>query len=280
MHILTFDIEEWFHIHDTAWVGESSWPALDKRVLKNTGVILGFLETHQLKATFYILGWIAEQYPELVQTIAAQGHEIGYHSWRHLRPFRQQKQEFERDLALGLELLGRLTGQSITTYRAPDLTLNTESSWIADCLLAHGITSSSSTRQGVMINNQLLPGRPFVFKTTSGGHLTEFPVNRYSLPFVKAGYTGSGYFRLLPQSILRYCFASNEEFVMSYFHPRDFDTGLPWDKRLSVLRNWKNTVGSRSTLHKLEYFVKRYRFTTVGEAMAKLTVNDLPVINL
>lgn len=280
MHILTFDIEEWFHIHDTEWVGESSWPALDIRVLKNTGMILDFLETHKLKATFYILGWIAEQYPELVIKIAESGHEIGYHSWRHLRPFRQQKQDFERDLELGVELLGRLTGQSITTYRAPDLTLNNESSWIADCLLAHGITNSSSTRQGVIINNQLLPGRPFVFKTPSGGLLTEFPVNRYSLPFAKLGYTGSGYFRLLPQPMLQYCFASNEEFIMSYFHPRDFDTGLPWDKRLSVLRNWKNTVGSRSTLQKLEYFVKRYRFTSVGEAMAKLTVKDLPVINL
>jgi len=91
---------------------------------------------------------------------------------------------------------------------------------------------------------------------------------------------GSGYFCLLPQSMLRHCFASNEDFIMSYFHPRDFDTGLPWDKRLSVMRNWKNTVGSQSTLQKLEYFVKRYRFATVGEAMAKLNVKDLPIINL
>ena len=280
MHILTFDIEEWFHIHDTNWVSENTWPALDIRVLKNTDLILDFLEKHKLKATFYILGWIAEQYPDLVKKIAAAGHETGYHSWRHLRPFRQQKHEFERDLVLGIELLGKLTGQSITTYRAPDLTLNNESSWIADCLLAHGIKSSSSTRQGAIINHQLLPGKPFVFSTPSGGRLIEFPVNRYSLPFARVGYTGSGYFRLLPQSMLRHCFASNEDFIMSYFHPRDFDTGLPWDKRLSVLRNWKNTVGSESTLHKLEYFVKRYRFATVGEAMAELNIEELPVINL
>lgn len=280
MHILTFDIEEWFHIHDTEWVGESSWPALDKRVLKNTGMILDFLETHQLKATFYILGWIAEQYPELVKKISDSGHEIGYHSWRHLRPFRQKKNDFERDLEVGIELLGKLTNQTITTYRAPDLTLNNESLWITDCLLAHGITSSSSTRQAVVIRQQLIPGKPFVFRTPSGGKLIEFPVNRYTLPFARIGYTGSGYFRLLPLILLRHCFASNEKFIMSYFHPRDFDTALPWDNRLSLMRNWKNTVGSQSTLHKLEYFVKRYSFTTVQAAMLQLNIEELPVINL
>lgn len=280
MHILTFDIEEWFHIHDTNWVSESTWPALDIRVLKNTHLILDFLETNKLKATFYILGWIAEQYPELVINIAESGHEIGYHSWRHLRPFRQQKHEFEHDLEVGIELLSKLTGQTITTYRAPDLTLNNESSWIAECLLAHGIKSSSSTRQGMKINQQRIPGKPFIFRTPSGGMLTEFPVNRYKLPFAKIGYTGSGYFRLLPQTMLRHCFASNEDFIMSYFHPRDFDTALPWDKRLSLLRNWKNTVGSQRTLQKLEYFVKRYNFATVGEAMAQLNVEELMVINL
>lgn len=67
---------------------------------------------------------------------------------------------------------------------------------------------------------------------------------------------------------------------MSYFHPRDFDTALPWDNRLSLMRNWKNTVGSQSTLHKLEYFVKRYSFTTVHAAMLQLNIEELPVINL
>ena len=280
MHILSFDIEEWFHIHDTDWVSEGKWPMLDNRVIKNTELILGFLSTHNIKATFYVLGWIAEQYPELIRQISQKGHEIGFHSRRHLRPFRQSRHEFEQDLVLGIQHLKGLTGKDVATYRAPDLTLNTDSAWIVDLLSAHGIQSGSSTRQGVKLCGNKVPGQPIILQSHSGRKLIEFPVNRFELPFKKIGYTGSGFFRVIPMPLLKYFFNSNPGYTMCYFHPRDFDTSLPWDKGLTPVRNWKNTAGSRSTMPKMEYFARKYDFIHVGAALSQLDQSKLTVFQL
>jgi len=241
---------------------------------------LGFLDTHELKATFYILGWIAEYYPDLVKEIASRGHEIGFHSWRHRLPVNQAELQFARELHQGLDLLQSLTGKKVTTYRAPDLSLDDSTQWILPFLADAGITSSSSTRQGNMLGGKTLPGSAVRLVLNPSHSLIELPVNRLRLPLGHIGYTGSGYFRVLPSWFLRKLFRKHSEYLMAYFHPRDFDAGLPWSKGLSTLRNWKNTAGHSRTFPKLEPIVQQHTFIPVEEAVKQLQQTPLQIINL
>jgi peptidoglycan-N-acetylglucosamine deacetylase len=280
MHLLTFDIEDWYLARKSGAVPVETWNNFESRVERNTDIILEFLAGHNQKATFFILGWVAEKYPALVREIDAHGHEIGFHSNLHRHLWEMKPDEFQEDFKRGLTAIENALGKKALYYRAPYFSLKTNTGRIFDILIQHGIKASSSTLAFGSINEKLIPNQPFMFEK-DGIQLPEFPLNRLSFFPAKTVFSGSGYFRILPYFILKQLFL-NSKYSNTYFHPRDFDSGVPFSEKLSLVRNFLNRTGGKTTTGKLGKIFSTIQFTTLGQAAMEMIErkNKYPVIKL
>ena len=278
LNLLSIDIEDWYLSYNSSQIPHKDWGLLESRVEQSTRLFLDFLEENQLKATFFILGWIAERHPQLIKEIAAAGHEIGYHSFTHDLPVIQDPLAFEADLVRGLDLLENITGKRPQQYRAPMFSLCNESSWVLPLLMKHGIEISSSYKAHHWISGQQVPNGPFYFNH-NGTRILELPLNRLKLPLMNWVYTGSGYFRLLPFRVLAYLY-SRHKYNMAYFHPRDFDPSVPSTSQLPAYRNLMNSFGNASTIPKLRKLHKEVTLISLGEAATQLKEQTLTEIRV
>ncbi|WP_280155154.1 polysaccharide deacetylase family protein [Piscinibacter sp. XHJ-5] len=281
MRILTFDIEDWFHVLDNpATDAPAAWPGLDSRVERNTDRILDELGSRGMRATFFCLGWVAEHHPGLVRRIAAQGHEVGTHSHAHLPIDRQQRGTFEADLVRSMKVLEDLTGQAVTFHRAPGFSLTPACGWAVEVLLAHGISVDCSVfplrRPGDRFDVPL--GGPFTIHSPHG-RLLELPVSAARCMGMRYVCGGSGYFRLAPQGVVRRHLA-RDDYVMSYFHPRDFDSAQPWVEGLSLFRQIKLRVGLRRAWSRFRRVLDEFDFVCVGDAVRRIDWATAPVVPL
>ncbi len=281
MNILSFDIEEWFLSRDDDQFPIEQWGTFSKRVEQNTQTILELLAKHDQKATFFVLGWVAENYPKLVSAIDNAGHEIGYHSYYHKHIKSQiQDRYFENDLEKGLGMLESIIGKKVVCYRAPYFSFNDYAKDVVEILIKHGIKADSSVKAFSGTEKYFRMNAPFYFEK-DGARLLEFPLNRINLPFIKPVISGSGYFRITPLQALRYFYAKSP-YVMTYFHPRDFDGSKPFSNQLSFSRNVLNRIGTKQTAHKLDVILTEFKFVTICEAMNLLSTPDAntPTFNL
>jgi len=260
VNILTFDIEDWFHTHQYRHQYSSRvWDRLPSKVEENTVRILDMLERGGRKATFFVLGWIADRHPELIRKIHSRGHQIGAHSYWHYNPQRLSATDFEKDLNHCLHVLEDITGEKVIAYRAPGFNLHLKDHWAFDILADNGIKADSSV--------QLRPssGRiPMIIKT---GHneIIEYPLITSRLGFP---YTGGGYFRVVPPFMFQYLFKQQDDHLL-YFHPRDFDPDNPSANLFSFSRNQLNRLNTRKCLNRLEQVLKNTETCTLHEAAAK-----------
>ncbi len=248
MKILTFDIEEWFHILDNASTKTvKEWSSYESRIHANMNRILDMLDSKNQKATFFCLGWIAEQYPEVIKEIDKRGFEIGSHTYMHQLIYEQKRLDFRKDLNASIEILEDIVGKKVTSFRAPGFSLNSEVLWAFDELIANGITHDSSifpaprSHGGIANFSNQYPHRLIY----NGVSIKEFPINTKRIGSFKFVYSGGGYFRLFPITLLHHWF-NQDDYVMTYFHPRDFDVGQPMIKDLSLFRKFKSYYGINS----------------------------------
>lgn len=265
MNFLTFDIEEWFLSVNNKSNPPGQWQSFENRVEQNTEKILQMLDSKGVKATFFILGWVAESYPGLVKKISRHGHEIGYHTYYHQYLSEFSPEAFIKDIERGNKILEEVTGKKTRVFRAPFFSLTNETAWVYDILIEKGFKASSSVKSLIKIGNIVVPNRPVVVRREAGS-IVEFPLNRLNWQLVKPVFTGSGYFRVLPFDITRKLIA-RKSYNMIYFHPRDFDKQLPYSSRLSPVRNFKNHIGSKSGLSKLDKLLDFSDFTTFDAAI-------------
>ena len=258
MTILTFDIEDWFNTHQNRrhYSGQI-WDDLPPKIEENTERILDFLERHDKKATFFILGWIAKKYPLLIKKIYNKGHEIGSHSFWHHNPHFISHDDFEKDTKLSLDVLQDITGEKVVAYRAPGFNLDLNDTWAFEILAENGITIDSSVELRKSPKNI-----PLNVNTSKYGIL-EFPLvkSHYGFP-----YSGGGYFRVLPESLLKHFFKLND-YNLLYFHPRDFDPKVPSINLFSFFRNALNSYNTVNCMRKLEKVLKDYKTLTLNEAV-------------
>jgi len=280
LNVLTFDIEDWYMSYDGSQIDHRLWPKLESRIEANLDDILSFLKNSHTHATFYIMGWIAEQYPETVKKIAQAGHEIGYHSWFHKQPAKQGHQKFTKDLKDGLEILEKITSKKVCHYRAPRFSLNHHSAWIIPILAQHGIKVSSSSLSGRKLSRGTILDHPVVLDY-KGSSMLEFPLNRASFFSFNYVFTGSGYFRIMPQWMIKSLYARHN-YNMAYFHPRDFDPAVPTTPLLPFYRNIMSRLGNNTTKPKLSAIIKQQPFITMGQAAELLlkSPEKIPRINL
>ncbi len=282
MNILSFDIEEWFHLLDNpACRSEEQWAGRASRIDRNVDRILDLLAERSQRATFFCLGWVARSYPGVVRRIVAAGHELASHSDRHQLAYEQSQAEFREDLLRSVDSIAQVSGERVRAYRAPGFSVTEANRWVFDELLAAGIEvdcsifPASRAHGGFPSFGQERPTRVEL----DGGSLREFPINTVRVGGRRLVFSGGGYFRLMPYPLLRR-FTRRSPYVMTYFHPRDFDPGQPIMEGLSPLRVFKSYYGLRRAARKLSRYLDDVPWMTLSEAEAQVDWAKAPVVDL
>ena len=283
MKILTFDIEEWFHILDNkSTKTETNWNKYEERINQNMDKIFQFLKINNLKATFFVVGWIAEKYPHIVKKIDSLNFEIGSHTYYHQLMYEQSRKEISEDLIKSIDIIEQITGKKVQYFRAPGFSITEKNKWAFEVLINNGITHdcsvfpASRAHGGIPSYKLAIPSRLIY----NGLELKEFPINTTKLLFNNDWiYSGGGYFRLTPYNLIKY-WSSKSDYIMTYFHPRDFDPDQPMIKELSNFRKFKSYVGLKSSMKKLNRWVNDFEFIDIKKADETINWKKVPVVKL
>lgn len=271
MNILTFDIEEWFHILDNdSTKTEREWNSYERRLDKNVDLILELLDRKAVKATFFCLGWVAREYPQVVRNIVDQGHEMACHSDRHQLVYEQSRNEFSEDLRRSICSIEDITGSKIIAYRAPGFSIGEENTWAFEEIVANGIEIDCSVFPAKRAHGGFASyglSKPS-WIDVDGMRLKEFPINLITYGGHSIIFSGGGYFRLIPYNVI-YWLVNRSEYVMTYFHPRDFDSFQPIIRELSLARKFKSYYGIGRAFNKLEHLLSDFTFTDLATAVEK-----------
>lgn len=282
MKILTFDIEDWFHLLDLDENrSHESWNKRISRVVESTRTILDLLQSHNQKATFFVLGWVAEQYPQLIREIDARGFEIGSHSMHHQLAYEQSQQDFQTDTENSISVIEDAVGKKIKYYRAPGFSITSNNAWAFDVLNELGITIDCSIFPAGRAHGGFKnfgSARPAII-CRNNYQLKELPINTATFltrPFI---FSGGGYFRLLPYPLINRL-STKSDYLMTYFHPRDFDVGQPVMTGLSRSRRFKSYVGIEGALTKIDRLLTDFKFLDVTEANTQIDWHAVEKIQL
>ena len=281
LNILTIDLEDWFHILNHAETAlPEQWEKFEPRLEKNVNRLLDILEENQQKASWFCLGWIADKYPELVKRISAS-HHIACHSYSHTLVYTQSPAAFKEDTLRAKDKLESISGKSIDSYRASGFSVTPQSPWFFDLLLECGFSYDSS----VFPTTRSHGGYPGFGSSIpcivalAGGRIKEFPMNTsrfFGRDFV---FSGGGYFRALPYSVISSCFRKSD-YVMTYFHPRDFDPTQPRIASLPLKRKIMSYIGLKSSENKLRRLLQDYNFVDLPTADKMIAWENAPLIDL
>ena len=253
---LTIDVEDYFQVSAFApHIPRNEWPTRECRVERNVDRILGMLDQHGTKATFFTLGWIAERYPELVRQIVAEGHELASHGYGHERASEQTAAAFFADINLAKLILEDLAGHEVKGYRAPSFSIGQNNLWAFDCLERAGYRYSSSIYP-IRHDHYGMPNAPRHAHAVGG--LLEVPAT--TLRFLNRNWpaSGGGYFRLMPYGLscwmLRRVNHVDRLPAVFYFHPWEIDEDQPRIPGISArtrFRHYVNIHRMEARLHRL-----------------------------
>ncbi|HET8804237.1 MAG TPA: polysaccharide deacetylase family protein [Aequorivita sp.] len=282
MNILTYDIEEWFHILDhEATKSEKQWNDFECRIHQNMDRIFAQLERNKVKATFFCVGWIAEKYPEVVKEIVEKGYEIGSHTRMHQLAYTQNPQEFKSDVEHSIKTLQDLSGKKVKYFRAPGFSITEKNKWAFEILVDLGIEIDSSIFPAPRAHGgypNFGPCGPAIIKY-NGIELKELPINYYKKFKSPIIFSGGGYFRLFPYRVIKR-WTRKSNYVMAYFHPRDFDSAQPNIAGLSRVRRFKSSVGLKKTEQKLDQWLRDFDFMDIKTAHGQINWKNLPIVEL
>jgi polysaccharide deacetylase family protein (PEP-CTERM system associated) len=272
MNALTIDVEDYFQVHafETA-ISRSTWDQYPARVVNNTHRILDILTSCNVKATFFILGWVADSYPDLVRDIASGGHEIAAHGYWHELIYRQSPQEFEADLRKSLDAIQRAVPGPIWGYRAPAFSITRNSIWALDILRQNGLRYDSSIFPLAAHDRYGIPdAQRFAHRTDSG--ILEFPVSTIRLGRWNLPVAGGGYFRLYPAWMTRWAIRhlnAGGQPAIVYLHPWEFDPDQPRVNNVSALSKFRHYVNLRHTEKRLRRLLQEFRFGPIREVFTQ-----------
>lgn len=280
MNILTFDVEEWFHLLDNdSTRSAGQWERYEVRIYENVERILRILDETDTRATFFVIGWIARKYPDLVRRIADK-YQIGSHTMNHQLVWQQSREEFREDVSSSIHLLEDITGKKVECFRAPGFSIRETEAWAFETLAELGIRCDCSVfparhaHGGMASYSCTVPG----IIRYGDVEIKEFPVSFKRICGQHIIFQGGGYFRLFPYWIIRKWAKESENYLLSYIHPRDLDAKQPVISELPRLRKFKSYVGLKGAETKLHRFLTDFRFTDIVAANAAIDWNSAPVI--
>lgn len=282
MKILTFDIEEWFHILDNEKTKTiSDWNNFDSRIHLGMDFIYDILDKTDTSATFFVVGWIAEKYPDIVRGIADRGYEIGSHTHLHQLIYEQDKKTFYNDIEKSIKTLEDLSGKKVSSFRAPGFSITKNNKWAFEVLHELGITKDSSVFPASRAHGGL-PSYQVAIPSIieyNGIKLKEFPINTKTILAKSFVFSGGGYFRLLPYRIIKN-WTNQSNYILTYFHPRDFDKNQPILPGLSLARKFKSYVGIKTCKSKLEKWLNDFDFIDLDQADKSINWSEVTVVKL
>ena len=273
---LTVDVEDYFHVANLAPnIRRASWNSRESRVVGNTQKLLAIFEQFDVRGTFFVLGWVAERYPQLIRDIAARGHEIACHGFSHRLVYEQSPEEFYQETLRAKNLLQDITGSAVLGYRAASYSIVRESLWALDILAELGFVYDSSIfpvrhdRYGIHDAERA----PHRMATPTGKYIVEWPLATARILGFRLPVAGGGYFRLFPYGLSRWGLASINRrelrpFVF-YLHPWEIDPAQP-----RVSASWLSRFRHYTNLGKCEQRLRRllaeFRFGTARDGLAQL----------
>jgi polysaccharide deacetylase family protein (PEP-CTERM system associated) len=279
---LSVDVEEYYHAaifrRGTQAIPVSSF---ESRVEQNIDQLLSLLKQHYAKATFFVLGEVAQLHPDAVRRIAAEGHEVACHSDRHLDVHSQSPTEFRADLRQAKQRIEDVIGQAVIGYRAPNFSIGRSQGWAFQTLLEEGFRYDSSVYPIVhdRYGHRTAPRFPYEIWHNGSARLIEFPIGTARIFGWNMPIGGGGYFRLAPYSFTRFGFervnSAERRPVMFYLHPWELDPDqprppMPW------MDSFRHYVGVKKQAAKLSSLLDRFHFTTVREVLDQYTVPLAP----
>lgn len=282
MNVLTFDVEEWFHLLDfDSTRGEESWEGYEVRIHQNMDRIFRLLEETDSNATFFVIGWIAKKYPEVVRRIAEK-YEVASHTMTHQLVWQQTPEEFRQDVDSSIKLLQDITGKPVKYFRAPGFSIRQSEAWAfniladlgieIDCSVfpathAHGGMSSYPTHMPSIIEHD-------------GVRIKEMPITTKKIMGKPVIFSGGGYFRLFPYSMIKKWTKEKSDFCLSYIHPRDLDGGQPVLEGLPLSRRFKSYVGVKGAEEKLRKYLTDFSFVDIAEADKHIDWHKAQIVKL
>ena len=266
MNILTFDIEDWYNCDFIS--GDFDWDKYEVRIYEGVDRILNELSKRNTKGTFFCLGWLAEKHPNVIRTIAEEGHHIGCHSYQHELSFRFDRSSFKEDTLKAKELIEGITGKPINSFRAPGFSITEKNLWALEVLIELGFEYDCSLfpaehDYGGFPNYG--KAEPAILSLPNGTTIKEFPINIHSFLGKPLVFSGGGFFRLFPYPIVKK-WAKQADYMMTYFHPRDFDPDQPMIQSLPLARKFKSYVGLKSAFPKFQHLLDDFEFMNLEEA--------------
>jgi len=266
---LTVDLEDWYHVCGTEKAGDvSSWDAYESRVTRNTEKVLSLLRVHGARATFFVLGYIADREPRLIADVAKEGHEIATHGHFHRRVFEMSEEEFGEDLDRSIDAISSAAGGRVLGYRAPEWSLRPHTMWALGVLRRKGILYDSSMVPLTRMGDRSFPTAPCRIPT-GHGEIREFPLTTVRCFGENVPFTGGLPLRLMPYFyILSRIRRMNAEGApaMVYLHPWEFDTGQP-RMDLPSSRSFMHYFNLRSTPRKVSGLLANLRFAPLREVL-------------
>lgn len=252
----------------------SDWKKYQSRVVNNTRIILNLFDKHDVKATFFVLGYIAEKFPSLITEVRDRGHEIASHGYAHLDVRKAGKEIFEKDLLKSIEILKKISGEKILGFRAPFFSIDKSSFWAFDILRKYFAYDSSIFPVRTPLYG--VPNAPrFIYKPSlkdptiedENGNLFEIPMSTHKLPIIgNVPIAGGFHLRFLPYQYIKFGIKSINKInkiAVIYIHPKDLDRNMPRIERYG----WHYYYGLNSALKKFEKLLTDFKFTTMKEML-------------
>jgi len=273
INAMTVDVEDYFHVAGFAdQFSPDQWADFPSRVVANTHRLLRLMDHHQCLGTYFILGWVADRFPQLVRDIQSAGHEIGCHSYWHRLIYDLTPDVFRQDLQQGCDSIQNITGEPVTLYRAPSFSIMHKSLWAFECLAEFGITADSSVYP-VHHDRYGIPDADRAVHTvvTPAGNVDESPGTVASLAGLRLPAGGGGYFRLylwwLTLHLVRQVTCQRP--MMFYIHPWEVDPDQPRlsGSMLSRFRHYQNLKFAEPRLNRL---LREFPFDAMSATLAAI----------
>jgi len=277
-NVMSVDVEDYYQVSAFAKsVDTNEWEKHESRVVANTHRLLELFAEKNIKATFFILGWVADREPQLVKEIYNQGHEVASHGYSHQLIYNQSQEVFKEETIRSKKLLEDLIGEEVIGYRAASYSITKRNLWALDILHEAGFIYDSSIfpirhdRYGIADAKTT----PHKLLTPNGGELVEFPLTTRRIGKMNIPVAGGGYFRLYPYFLTRHFLRAvnkkqDEQFVF-YLHPWEVDPTQPrieasW---FSKFRHYNNLEKCESRLNNL---IDDFQFTTMKSVLTDLNL--------
>jgi polysaccharide deacetylase family protein (PEP-CTERM system associated) len=290
---LTIDVEDYFQVSAFENVSPpNTWEHRESRVDRNTAKILDILQENGIRATFFVLGWVAHRFPDLIREISRQGHEVASHGYWHRRVVTQSRGDFREDICSSKKILEDLTGSAVLGYRAPSYSIGLETLWAYDELREAGYLYDSSV---FPIRHDLYgiphwPRFPFYVVrdeqndwAPEGSRMNnpdrgparkmlEVPITTLRFWGRNVPIAGGGYFRLLPYAVTRWGLRriniDDERPFVFYIHPWEFDPDQPRMAGAGLKSRFRHYLNLKKTEGRFRSLVKVFSFAPLREALA------------